>query len=409
MKINFGLISADSHAQLHRDAFAQRMSKAKFGNRIPHVEESSDPSWRAFTWDERPVERWVVDGRVVDTRGVANCPALMGNIDRMFMPQRWEDTPPAAYDPIARLKVLDEDGVDGEVLFCNNPAFGSCFIQCDAELELACVQAYNDAIWEWREASDRYVPLMIIPYFSGIEATVREVTRCARKGFRGLIMLAEPSSVGDDKFFKKDAPVNSAFRHCLKHFCDPYWEPLWAACQDLGIAIHWHADGGLKTPLSVWKRFTAYELFAVTSPAAHSSLAQFLPNVVFTGVLERYPGLNWVCAETTLGWFNYVLDSCDQVWERRQLWKHGIKTRPSEQIRERVYADFWFEKGGEGLDVRYRLRTDHIMWQSDLPHGTSTYPESRKILSRALEGVPEKEVPLLLYKNAMKLYGLDDG
>jgi uncharacterized protein len=409
MKINFGLISADSHAQLHRDAFIQRMSKAKFGNRIPHVEESSDPSWRAFTWDERPVERWVVDGRVVDTRGVANCPALMDNIDRMFMPQRWEDTPPAAYDPIARLKVLDEDGVDGEVLFCNNPAFGSCFIQCDAELELACVQAYNDAIWDWREASDRYVPLMIIPYFSGIEATVREVTRCARKGFRGLIMLAEPSSVGDDKFFKKDAPVNPAFRHCLKHFCDPYWEPLWAACQDLGVAIHWHADGGLKTPLSVWKRFTAYELFAVTSPAAHSSLAQFLPNVVFTGVLERYPGLNWVCAETTLGWFNYVLDSCDQVWERRQLWKHGIKTRPSEQIRERVYADFWFEKGGEGLDVRYRLRTDHIMWQSDLPHGTSTYPESRKILSRALEGVSADEVPLLLYKNAMKLYGLEDG
>ena len=117
MKINFGLISADSHAQLHRDAFTQRMSKAKFGNRIPHVEESSDPAWRAFTWDERPVERWVVDRRVVDTRGVANCPALMGHIDRMFMPQRWEDTPPAAYDPIARLRVLDEDGVDGEVLF----------------------------------------------------------------------------------------------------------------------------------------------------------------------------------------------------------------------------------------------------------------------------------------------------
>jgi hypothetical protein len=97
MKINFGLISA---AQTRTHSYIASMSKTKFGKRIPHVEESSDPAWRAFTWDERPVERWVVDGRVVDTRSVANWPALMGNIDRMFMPQRWEDTPPAAYDPL---------------------------------------------------------------------------------------------------------------------------------------------------------------------------------------------------------------------------------------------------------------------------------------------------------------------
>jgi hypothetical protein len=48
------------------------------------------------------------------------------------------------------------------------------------------------------------------------------------------------------------------------------------------------------------------------------------------------------------------------------------------------------------------------MWQSDLPHGTSTYPESRKILNQALQGVPENEVPLLLYKNVIKLYGLEE-
>jgi hypothetical protein len=49
MKIKFGLISADSHAQLDRDAFTKRMSKARFGDRVPHVAESCSDD-RAVAW-----------------------------------------------------------------------------------------------------------------------------------------------------------------------------------------------------------------------------------------------------------------------------------------------------------------------------------------------------------------------
>ena len=81
------------------------------------------------------------------------------------------------YDPLERLKALDRDGVDGEVLFPNDPVQSATFFQGDAEFELACVQAYNDALAEWRELSDRYVPLAIIPYLSGVEASAKEVAR----------------------------------------------------------------------------------------------------------------------------------------------------------------------------------------------------------------------------------------
>ena len=36
MKIQYGLISCDSHAQLHKDTWLARMPKTKFGDRIPH-------------------------------------------------------------------------------------------------------------------------------------------------------------------------------------------------------------------------------------------------------------------------------------------------------------------------------------------------------------------------------------
>ena len=78
------------------------------------------------------------------------------------------------------MKALDEDRVDGEVLYPNGPVSNFAFLQADAEFELACVQAHNDALAEWREVSDRYVPVAIIPYMSEIDVVVAEVERCGQ-------------------------------------------------------------------------------------------------------------------------------------------------------------------------------------------------------------------------------------
>src|SRR6516225_3726280 len=100
MKLKYGLISADSHAQLHKDAFTSRMSKARFGDRIPHVVETIDPAMMAEP-SNSAVERWVVNGKVVDTRGVTNCPAIMNDPHRTYTPQRWGEVLPSIYDPLA--------------------------------------------------------------------------------------------------------------------------------------------------------------------------------------------------------------------------------------------------------------------------------------------------------------------
>ena len=113
---------------------------------------------------DKPVERWFVNGKVVGERGTVNCPTVMGDPLRKTFPQRWDEVPKIVYDPAERLKGLDSDGVDGEVLFPNDPVQSATFFQGDAEFELACVQAYNDALAEWRQHSDRYIPLALIPY-----------------------------------------------------------------------------------------------------------------------------------------------------------------------------------------------------------------------------------------------------
>ncbi len=39
MKLKYGFISADDHVQEHPEVWSSRMSKTKWGERIPHVEK----------------------------------------------------------------------------------------------------------------------------------------------------------------------------------------------------------------------------------------------------------------------------------------------------------------------------------------------------------------------------------
>jgi len=188
MEIRYGLIGCDLHGQLGKEAFTSRMSKAKWGDQIPHLIETRD---KAFDY---PVERWVINGKV-QCDSVCNCPVAMDNPQQRYYPQRWDEVPPKVYDPVSRLEALDLDGIDGEVLFPNGPVQTGTFFQGDADFELACVQAYNDALAEYRQASDRYIPLAIIPYLNPIESAVAEVERAVKKGHRGINMLGSKASL----------------------------------------------------------------------------------------------------------------------------------------------------------------------------------------------------------------------
>jgi predicted TIM-barrel fold metal-dependent hydrolase len=298
--------------------------------------------------------------------------------------------PLKVYDPASRLKALDEDGVDAEVLFPNNPTSNFGF-PGDADYELDCVRAYNDAICEYRRVSDRYVPLALIPYRSPVATIVAEVTDAVKKGAGGVVMLTEPSLI-----MPGVKPTN-----------DPFWEPFWAACQDAGIPICWHGSGGLVNQLAVplWEGFSHHQSHTALTSRLCVTPVQMIPNLLFSGRLDRYPRLRWMLGETGMGWLAYVLESCDHEWERRQLWRDGFETRPSEVFRRQIYADFWFEQAG--MEVRDFIGLDNLMWESDYPHVTSTYPDSRDWVERVLAGVPAEEQPKLKWENAARLFSLE--
>src|SRR5262245_6621170 len=99
-----GFISVDDHVQEHPRVWTDRMSQARWGERIPHLERQADGT-----------ERWVVDGAPLAMSGVATVGALLA--DRSGEPQRWADVPTAAYLPAVRLPAMDAGRIGYSVLY----------------------------------------------------------------------------------------------------------------------------------------------------------------------------------------------------------------------------------------------------------------------------------------------------
>jgi predicted TIM-barrel fold metal-dependent hydrolase len=372
----YGLISADDHVQEHPEVWTSRMSKQKWGDRIPHVITEPDGS-----------ECWVVGGQRVSLPGVAIAGALMGNPQRE--PRRWEEVPPMAYDPAERLKAMDLDHVDCSVLY---PIVGGLAAESfgkleDPDLELACVQAYNDwLIEEWASISPRFVPQCIVPIWP-MERTVAEIKRAVAKGHRGVIYPASPMEL-----------------RAVPHINEPSYDPLWAICEELNVPLCFHAGASPRIQMRPGAGFSPAVAAAFSGVVRSVSSIAVLANFLFSCVLYRFPNLKVVFAESSLGWGAYEIEYADYQSAADGLESEGYSLKPSELFRRQCYFTCWYDRAS--LRVRKYLGTSNILWSTNFPLANSTWPSSRRHIDACFGGLPDDERREILFDNAAKLYSL---
>ena len=372
--MNNSFISVDEHVQEHPEVWTKRLSRANWGERIPHVERNS-----------KGVERWFVDGREIDLAGVADCGAAMA--ERTQNPQRWADVPAAVYDPKERLKAMDAAGIDYAVLYPTVAGIGgqSFGRMEDRELELACVQAYNDwLLEEWGGASERFIPQCITP-LGPVDAVVKEIRRCVAKGHRGVIYPSIPMELRD-----------------VPHINDSTYDPIWATCQELAVPICFHAGASSQIQIPAYDGYSPALAAAVQSITRPASSVSVLVNLLISKILMRFPQLKVVLAESGLGWGAYLLEYTDFQATGDQLPQNGYDLMPSELFKRQCYLVGWYDKAS--LRVRRYVGTENILWSSQFPQATSTWPKTKEALTRSFEGVDEGDKQKILWENAAKLY-----
>jgi predicted TIM-barrel fold metal-dependent hydrolase len=332
------------------------------------------------------------DSHVIEPEGLwqKNLPPALTDRAPAFGGRRRGDNP-GGMEGTSRVSEMAADGVSAEVLY---PTHGLRALSLDdPELEEACVRVYNDWIVDYCQAApDRLVGLAMLSMYN-MEHAIEEMERCRKAGLRGATIWQVPPP---------EIP-----------FTSDHYDRFWAAAQDLDMPVNLHILSG-----HGYSKRRA--LAPATPPDGNRGIEQertsvnekliqamdALYDLIFSGVLERFPRLKLVLVENEIGWIPFLLEQWDYYYKRHGVDRPGlaIKRLPSEYFHEQVYATFFNDAvGGHMLSW---WGADNCMWSSDYPHGNSTWPNSRAIVARDLADLPAETRAKLLRENVARLYGI---
>ncbi|MGH7774903.1 MAG: amidohydrolase family protein [Candidatus Binatia bacterium] len=290
---------------------------------------------------------------------------------------------PGGHDPHARISEMEVDGLNAEVLY---PTLGlDLFALDDAALQEACFRTYNDWLIEYCQvAPERLIGIPSISVYN-IDHAVKELERCHKAGLKGAIIWQAPHA---------DLP-----------FYSDHYDRLWAAAQDLDAPVSLHILTGHSYNKDKTRR-KGVEHYRGSVNLKLLDIANALFELIFYGVLERYPRLKIVTVENEIGWMPFFLQQWDYYYRRfRGENPPPIDKDPSEYFNRQVYATFFNDSVG-GHNLQW-WGEDNCMWSNDFPHPNSTWPNSRKVIERDLGHLPVEKRTKLLSTNVARLYNLE--
>jgi predicted TIM-barrel fold metal-dependent hydrolase len=368
------IIDVDTHYNEPLDLWTSR-APASLRDRVPRVESVNGS------------EQWVIERDTVLYNHPGIC-VIRGDGSKAYGQMSlsaFDEMHPGATDPKARLAWMDEQGIHAQVIYPNLVGFAvDRFLGkvTDPELRTFCVRAWNDYMGEVQVAGGgRLFPQALVPVWDP-ELSAREIIRAHEElGMTGLNVPSGPDA------------------HGLPSLSHPSFDPVWEVAQDKGMAVNFHIGGG-GANITPWHTGSGSASLASMSTVAISTNVRCLVNLIFSGLLDRFPRLNFVSVESGFGWIPFVLELCEYQYDENAV--RGLELRPFEYFRRQIYASYWFEK-----DPTYaieKLGEDNLMFETDFPHPTCLYPGIREHIEASLANVRPEVRRKLLCDNAARVY-----
>lgn len=265
-----------------------------------------------------------------------------------------------AYDPLARIKALDEMQIDLQAIspspillfYWEEPAVAAHFTRRQNEAIQAVVQRHPD----------RFVGFGSVPLQS-VSESIAIAEEAKAMGLRGLEI---GNAVGD------------------KPLDDPSFEPFFEAAQRLDMLLFVHPlEGGLDAddPLSPVLGNVLQFTFRTT---------MMVERMILTGIFEKYPNLR-LCLSHGGGLLAFNIWRLDHSYRLRPELKKPVPRKPSEYLKS-LYFDT-IVHSVSALDYLIKVvGTDRVVIGTDYPMAMGDFDPVKKILQLELSAAEREQI-----------------
>ena len=294
-----------------------------------------------------------------------------GQADIMVGDRFFRHIDSACWDPEVRLRAMDWDGIEIQILSATPVLFA---YDRPVEHALDCARLFNDAALELcARGKGRLKALCQIP-LQDIDASCKELSRCMRAGHLGVQI---GNHVGEQNL---DDPGIVTFLH---------------HCADEGAAVLVHPWDMLAP-----QRMPKYMMPWTVGMPAETQLG--IVAMILGGAFDKLPAKLRICFAHGGGSFAFLLGRLENAWQHHPV-AHGVCELPPSQYLNRFCVD---SAVFDERALRFLVETmgaENVMLGSDYPFPLGEHRVGSLIRSSNL---PEPAKALLLGENAVSFLGM---
>ena len=282
----------------------------------------------------------------------------------------------------ARIRELAEDGVEKELAFPN--AVLALFHFPDKELRERVFRIYNEYMADLQERSNgHFYGVGLINWWEP-EGARRTLSELKSLGLKTFLLPLNPG---------KDDEGN------IIDFGGPDLDPVWDEIEATGLPVTHHiGETPPKTPCAV-------NSVVVGMMVNVDSFREQFSKYIFSGILDRHPGLKVGWFEGGIAWVPSALQDAEHLLASyRHMFNHQLEHDIRYYWDNHMSASFMVDP--LGLRLIDEIGVDNVMWSSDYPHNESTFGYSEKSLATVVEAVGPQDAAKIVSTNVQKFLGI---
>jgi predicted TIM-barrel fold metal-dependent hydrolase len=378
---SYRLFDADSHFYETRDAFTRHIEPSF---RDVAIRPHTDPEGNEVVIGGGRGAGRLIDFGDANTYHTVHVPGSLKEKLRLLksgssdLSAVYQGLEPAFLERDARLARLDEQNVEGCLMFCNLALYAEAYVRRPDQL-YANLNAFN----RWQEETwgfayrERIFATPVISMFD-LDRAVEQAEWAIEHGARVVTLKPGPQ--------QGRSPA------------DLHFDPFWARLNEAGVHVAYHiTECGYNKDVSVlWGEEPeprAYEQSAWQWMNCYGDRAimDTLSALVYDNLFGRFPKLRVISVEHGAEWLPYFLTRLDKMrgMGRNGPWRGGpLPARPSVIFKEFVSVVPYPED--DIAAIVERVGSECLVMGSDFPHGEGLADPST--MPKLLDFLPDDEL-----------------